>query len=140
MPFTRRMRPLPLSRISITDPFWSRWQTVLIDNTLPAEYDQLKKTGRLENFERVVQGESNTHEGRYFNDSDVYKWLEAAAYALALRPDLTLRKLFDKTVDLVLATQEPTGYINTYFQLNHPDLKFRNLGSLHEMYCGGHLI
>jgi DUF1680 family protein len=94
----------------------------------------------LGNLRRVANKEAGTHTGRYFNDSDVYKWIEAAAYGLALHPNDQVRGQLETAISVVIAAQEPDGYINSFFQLNHPDLKFKNLNSLHEMYCGGHLI
>lgn len=137
------MRGLPLRNIRLTDPFWSRWQKTLVEKTLPSEFEQIVETGRLANFTRVAAGESGGFEGYYFNDSDTYKWLEACAYALAARPDLDasrVRTQMEEAISAIQSAQEPSGYINTFFQLNHPGLKWRNLNSLHEMYCGGHLI
>jgi hypothetical protein len=134
------MRPLPLSQIRLTDPFWSRWQRVLVQKTLPAQYEQTVKTGRLTNFRRAAGLEEGSFEGLWFNDSDVYKWIEACAYALSVNDDTTVRTQMNEGIEAVVAAQQPDGYINTFFQLKHPDLKWRNLNTMHEMYCGGHLI
>ena len=133
------MRGLPLAQIRLTDPFWARYQRVLLDTTLPHEYDQLAQTGRLANFERAAKGEGS-FEGLWFNDSDVYKFVEACAYALVGGESPTVRGQMDECVRLIQAAQEPSGYLNTFFQLGHPELKWRNLNTMHEMYCGGHLI
>lgn len=138
MPFARRMRPLLLSRIRITDPFWSVWQRKLVETTLPHEYANLET--RLENFRRVARGESGGHVGLPFDDSDVTKWAEACAYALAAHPNPALRKMLDEAIDIVVAAQKPDGYLDTYIQLDHPGGEWRNLNALHEMYCAGHLI
>lgn len=140
MDFRRRMSPIPLSSIRLTDRFWSARQAALIDKGLEAQFQQIVSTGRLESFRRVARGESGTHEGKIFNDSDVYKWLEACGYALAIRPNDRLKAHAVECVEAICGAQEPDGYLNTFFQLNHPGLKWRNLGSMHEMYCGGHLI
>lgn len=132
------MRPLPLSKIRIADPFWSRWQQTLVETTLPHEHAHLET--RLENFRRVVRGEKGGHVGLPFDDSDVTKWCEACAYALVAHPSAALRKLLDETVDLVAKVQRADGYLDTYIQLDHPDDAWRNLNALHEMYCAGHLI
>lgn len=139
MPFQRRMRRLPLRDIRMTDRFWSSRQETLRNVTLVAEYRQLESTGRLQNFLNVAAG-SGEFQGLYFNDSDVYKWCEAAAYALALAPSAELSKMLDDVIGLITAAQEPDGYLNTFFQLKHPNLKWRNLVAMHEMYCAGHLI
>lgn len=142
----RRMSALPLRSIRLTDPFWARWQRVLIEETLPTQYEQLEKSGRLANFRRAAKMEEGGHDGGYyFNDSDVYKWAEAVGFALGIAPGLgidgsALKKLLDEATRLIKAAQEPGGYVNTFFQLKFPNLKWRNLGAMHEMYTGGHLI
>ncbi len=136
----RRLRPVALPDLRLTDGFWTRWQLVVADRALPLQFAQLEKTGRLENFRRVTRGDPGGYEGYFFNDSDVYKWLEAAAYAQTRYPSVVLSGLIDEVVGLIVAAQEEDGYLNTYFQLGHPGLKWRNLVSLHEMYCAGHLI
>lgn len=138
MPLARRMRPLPLAKIRIVDVFWSRWQRVLIESTLPHQYAQM--TTRLENFRRVVRGEKGGHAGFIFDDSDVYKWAEACAYALAVEPGAPLKSMLDEAIDLIQAAQREDGYLNTYIQLDHPDSAWTNLNALHEMYCAGHLV
>ena len=138
MPLARRMRPLPLSKIRIVDPFWSRWQRTLVETTLPHEHAQMGT--RLENYRRVARGETGGHVGMVFDDSDVTKWAEACAYALAANPNAPLRRLLDETIDLVASAQRADGYLDTYIQLDHPVDAWRNLNALHEMYCAGHLI
>lgn len=133
------LAPISMKDLRLTDKFWSKWQETVRERTLHAIYDQMSKTGRLENFRRAAAG-SGEHEGYYFNDSDVYKWLEACAYALAKAPDQPLRAKVAETIHLISSAQEPTGYLNTYFQLKHPNLKWRNVVAMHEMYCIGHLI
>jgi uncharacterized protein len=134
------MRSLSLGQIRLTDPFWSHWQRVLVESTLPAQFDQIVATGRLENFLRAGRGERGGHQGRFYNDSDVYKWVEACAYALAVCPDAELRRRMEEVIGAIVGAQEEDGYLNTFFQLEHPHLKYRNLNTMHELYCGGHLI
>ena len=134
------MRSLPLSEIKITDKFWSRWQQTLIDVTLPTQYQQLLETGRLANFERAAGKKDGDFEGLWFNDSDAYKFAEACAYALAIRDDAQVRECFNSVVTLIEGAQQSDGYLNTFFQVRHPNYKWRNLNMMHEMYCGGHLI
>jgi len=151
MAFARRMRSLSPQQIRLQDPFWNRYQKVLVETTLPTQFEQLEKTNRLENFRRAakkLQGDAEPghFEGIYFNDSDVYKFIEACAYAIAGGEHLTaeagakLRGMLAESTELVLAAQEPDGYLNTFFTLEHPTMHWRNLGTMHEMYCAGHMI
>ena len=133
-------RPLPLGGVKITDPFWSYWQNTVIDHSLPQQWQMCEETGRIENFRRVVRGELDGHEGMYYNDSDVYKWMEAAAYALRIRPDSPTAPQLKEAIDLIGQAQHESGYINTYHQLGRMDEQYKSLVCKHEMYCGGHLI
>jgi uncharacterized protein len=140
MTFRRRMRSVPLPHVRLNDRFWSHWQRVLVDEMLPGQFRQIVETGRLANFMRAAGREEGRHQGYYYNDSDVYKWLEACAYGLLHHPSGALEVQVEEVLDAVLSAQAPDGYLNSFFQLEHPHLKLRNLSAMHEMYCGGHLI
>ncbi len=132
------MRPLPLARIRIVDPFWSRWQRTLVETTLPHEWREMET--RKENLRRVARGETGGHVGFVFDDSDIAKWAEACAYTLAIHPDERLKAMLDEAIGLLEGAQRPDGYVDSYIQLDHPEDAWRNLNALHEMYCAGHLI
>lgn len=135
------MEPFPFSHVTIDDAFWAPWFARLSTVTLPAQFDQIAvHTGRLANFQRVAAGESGGHQGRYYDDSDVYKWCEACAYALAHHRSEPLIQQLNTVIQAIASAQDEEGYLVTFFQLMHPDLKFRNLSYMHEMYCMGHLM
>ncbi|MRS03830.1 glycoside hydrolase family 127 protein, partial [bacterium] len=73
-------------------------------------------------------------------DSDLYKWLEAVSYCLAVEIDPRLNDLCEQVIDLIGAAQQSDGYINTYFTVVAPDKRWTNLMEGHELYCAGHLI
>src|SRR5438874_7318676 len=75
-----------------------------------------------------------------FWDSDVAKWLEAASYSLATHPDAALEAQVDEVIRLIVAAQQPDGYLNTYFTVVDPEHRWKNLRDWHELYCAGHLI
>ena len=93
----------------------------------------------LENF-RIAAGEK---EGRFygwcFQDTDVAKWLEAAAYSLMSQPDEALEARADAVIDLIGRAQQPDGYLNTYYSITMPDKRFTNLRDDHELYTCGHM-
>ena len=107
---------------------------------LARQFEQCEVTGRLRNFERAAGRLEGKFEGRYYNDSDVYKWLEAASYALGRAPSAELQGCMDRVIDLIRAAQRPDGYINTYFSGSQASWRYRNLTDEHELYCMGHLI
>lgn len=94
---------------------------------------------------KVVAGElDDEFRGMVFQDSDVYKWLEEAAYALAYHPDPELKALCDRTVNLIARAQQPDGYLDTPYQVksgvwaDRP--RFSLIQQSHEMYVMGHYI
>lgn len=135
--------PLDITDVSIDDEFWNERRAVNRTQTLEFEYEQLVETGRIENFEQAAdpgnEGEGGFN-GRFFNDSDVYKWIEAVSYVLSSVDDEDLRRRLDEVVEIVAAAQEDDGYLNTYFTLEEPEKKWTNLGMMHELYCAGHLF
>ena len=119
-----------------------------IDTTVPDDPagNQLadNKSHAVANL-KVVAGElDDEFHGMVFQDSDVYKWLEEAAYALAYHPDPELKALCDRTVDLIARAQQPDGYLDTPYQIksgvwaDRP--RFSLIQQSHEMYVMGHYI
>ena len=78
--------------------------------------------------------------GIYFNDSDVYKWIEAAAYSLASDADPALDRQLDDIIELIGAAQGHDGYLNTYFMFENEAKRWTDLPNMHELYLGGHMI
>ncbi|MDE6566854.1 MAG: glycoside hydrolase family 127 protein [Lachnospiraceae bacterium] len=78
--------------------------------------------------------------GFVFQDSDLYKWIEAVAYSLIRYPDADQEKQADDAIDLICAAQQEDGYLDTYYILNGKNKIFSNLRDHHELYCFGHLV
>ncbi|SDK54135.1 glycoside hydrolase family 127 protein [Natronorubrum texcoconense] len=142
----RHARSVPLADVTIDDEFWNSRLERNREVSLEYQYDHLETTGCLENFRRaatVLNGRADDRggfQGIWFADSDAYKWLEAASYVLARRDEPELRRRVDEVIDLVAAAQDDDGYLNTYFVLEEPGKRWTNLNTMHELYCGGHLI
>ena len=126
--------------VRVDDSFWSPRIETNREVTIEYQYDQLEESGTLENFRRAAAGQSGEFNGMWFQDSDAYKWLEAASYVLATENDPDLKERVDEVVDLVAAAQDDDGYLNTYFTLVEPDGRWTNLHMMHELYCAGHLV
>ncbi len=109
----------------MTDRFWGMRLDTLADVTVPTQHDRLLETDRLDNFRRAAKGETGGFKGYRFNDSDVYKWIEACAYSLMARPNEANRKLMDQAVELIASAQMPDGYLNTYIQIEKPGMQWR---------------
>lgn len=134
------IRPLSLSQVKSIEGFWGRYLDEFSAKGILSQWDQILATGRIENFMRVARGESNTHEGLRFNDSDVYKWLEGAIYIQKLRPNPKIAEVIETAIKAIESAQAEDGYLFTLVQLNKPTYKWRNLVNMHEMYCLGHLF
>lgn len=134
------LHTVPLDSVSLAEGFWLNWQRTNRSVGLRHGYRQLEAHGNFHNL-RLAAG---TAEGEYrtpvFMDSDVYKWLEAVAFALATEPDAELRQMAESAIDFVEAAQEPDGYINSYWQVVEPERRWADLDHGHELYCAGHLI
>lgn len=135
-----KLEPVPMTQVHVRDAFWSPRIETVCTKTLPLCLDWCEKTGRVSNFAKAAGLEKGAFVGKYFNDSDLYKVLEGAAYVLALRPDKDLAARVDRIIDVIAAAQQPDGYLNTYFTLVTPDRKWTDLSVMHELYCAGHLI
>lgn len=127
--------------VVIRDPFWSPRLDSLWTATSRVLVWQIEHSpGRLDNFERVDRLKPGKHLGWFFNDSDVYKTLEALSYLLYQHPrDTLLLHHVQRWIALIRRAQMPDGYIDTYFQLGGIQGRWTDMGK-HEMYCMGHLI
>ncbi|MFN3652647.1 MAG: glycoside hydrolase family 127 protein [Armatimonadota bacterium] len=135
-----RLRGVPLANVRLTDSFWEPRRRRNQEVTLPSQYHRCEETGRIDNFRRAAGKKGGEFQGRYYNDSDVYKWVEAVAYALAAGPDPELERRVDLVIGEMADAQEPDGYLNTHFTHEKHDLRWTNLRDWHELYCAGHLI
>lgn len=135
-----KMEPVNFSQVEIQDNFWKPVMNKVSTVTIPVCIDQTEvKTPRIRNFEKVAAKKGEKHEGIYFDDSDVYKALEAIAYSLKNHPDAALEKKADEWIDKIAAAQQPDGYLNTYFTLSGIENRWTDMEK-HEDYCAGHLI
>ncbi len=135
-----RLRPVPLTAVTLADGFWAPRRSINREVTLPSQYRQLEATGRIDNFRRAAGKVDIPFQGRYYNDSDVYKWLEAAAWTLATDADPALARMADAVIAVIAGAQQPDGYLNTYFTDDRAAERWTNLRDMHELYCAGHLI
>ena len=141
------IRGIPLRQIRVTDRFWAPRQRLITDVTIPYmekilldEAPEAGESHAVRNFRMAAGEESGDFRGMVFQDSDVAKWLEAAAYSLALKPDEGLSRRVDEMVALIARCQWDDGYLNTYFTVREPENRWKNLLECHELYCAGHLL
>ena len=130
---------VPLKQVRIGGGFWGRLMDVNRRVTLPIQYKQCKETGRIDAF-KLDWKVGQPNEPHIFWDSDVGKWIEAAAFSLATHPDADLEQCVDGVIELIVKAQQSDGYLNTHFTAVAPQRRWINLRNWHELYCAGHLI
>ena len=132
------MRPISYHDVEITGGFWQNMQRRNREATMPAVLARFEETGRMVAF----RCEKTWPEGKkphFYWDSDVAKWLEAAAYILQKQPNPVLEQAAEKIISLIEQNQGADGYFNIYFTTVEPEMRWRNR-DWHELYCAGHLI
>lgn len=138
---------ISLQNITISDDFWNKYVKLVKEVIIPYQWDILndkiegvETSHCISNF-KIAAGEAEGEfQGAVFQDTDVAKWLEAVGFALSFGRDEKLEKLADETIDLIGKAQQPDGYLNTYFTIKAPDLRWTNLMEGHELYTAGHMI
>ncbi|HET9056968.1 MAG TPA: beta-L-arabinofuranosidase domain-containing protein, partial [Chitinophagaceae bacterium] len=132
--------PVNFSKVAITDAFWKPKLQLVATQTLKACIYQTEiNTPRIRNFLKIANKTGEKHEGIYYDDSDVYKALEAIGYSLKTNRDSSIENTADRWIDVIAAAQMPDGYLNTYFQLKDISKRWTDIEK-HEDYCAGHLI
>lgn len=131
------MKTIPFSAVKLGG-FWGRRLEINRTATIPTVYDRFTDTGRFEAFRLNWKEGSDLPKPHFFWDSDIAKWIEAAAYSLALHPDKELERIIDDTVELIEKNQQEDGYFNIYFTVVEPGKRF-TIRDYHELYCAGHL-
>lgn len=135
------------NRVEIIDPFWGERIKYMCETIIPYQYEVLNDqveglpaSHAIENF-RIAAGLSQEkYQGMLFQDSDVGKWIEAAAYSLTVEDNPKLEEKIDGIVSLLRQAQAEDGYLNSYYTCVRSDEKLTNIAHGHEMYCTGHLI
>ncbi len=141
--------PVPFTSVKVEDTFWKQHLDANRKVTIPLAFSKCEETGRYTNFIRAAHP-SDTYkvEGYPFDDTDVYKVIEGAAYSLQTYPNKRLEHYIDSVLVIVGKAQEPDGYLYTARTMNpkHPHewsgdrrwVKEEDLS--HELYDLGHMI
>jgi DUF1680 family protein len=114
--------PVDFTRVKLQDGFWKSWVETVHDATIPFAFQKCEETGRINNFIFAGGIKEGKFQGNFgFNDSDVYKIMEGAAYALLIEDDPELAAYLDTLVYYVSEAQEEDGYLYTAWSLNAND-------------------
>jgi DUF1680 family protein len=133
------LRPLAIGQVTIDAGLWRRTADVNRSAAIPEGLAQLEKAGNLRNLE-IAAGEAEGEAiGPIFADSDVHKWLEAAAWEYAREPDQRLLDDQLRVTALLAAAQADDGYLDSVPMLRNVP-RYSDLPWSHELYCAGHLF
>ncbi|GIH25295.1 hypothetical protein Aph01nite_36050 [Acrocarpospora phusangensis] len=123
LPSSGILTPLGLDAVRPEPGFWGDRIALNREVTIAHCQEWMEREGWIGNF----RGE-RPRRGREFSDSEIYKLLEAMAWAdHPALPELAAT---------VARAQEPDGYLNTRW----PDNRYTDFEWGHELYCYGHLI
>jgi DUF1680 family protein len=147
------VKPVPFTAVHFTDAFWAPRLEVNRAVTVPFALQKCEETKRVYHFERaaaVLRGETlqdKTPPGYPFDDSDLFKAMEGAAFALTVQKDPKLEAYLDELIAKIAAAQEKDGYLYTTRTIDpvtpHPwagkqRWELEKIDS-HELYNLGHL-
>ena len=137
-----KLRNVPVHAVTITQGFWQARREINVNSSIPSMEKLLEANGRMNNFLRLVGKSDARQTGPVYSDSDVYKWLEAVGFALQSGDIPELHAQADKIIKEVVAVQEPSGYLNTYYvgdrTKDRMQPEVQRWG--HELYNLGHMI
>lgn len=135
------VRPIAFSSVHVKDQFWTPRLETNRTVTIPCAFEKCVETGRIMNFEKAAGLVAGEHEGFYFNDSDLYKVMEAAAYSLQVHPDRMIRLYLDQLIRIIAGAQWEDGYLFTFYSVpdRQPEKLWTDMQNKHELYCAGHM-
>ena len=137
-----KLRNVPVHAVTITSGFWQARREINVNSSIPSMEKLLEANGRMNNYLRLVGKNDARQTGPVYSDSDVYKWLEAVGFALQSGDVPELHAQADKIIKEVVAVEEPSGYLNTYYAgdrtKDRMQPEVQRWG--HELYNLGHMI
>lgn len=137
-----KLHNVPVRAVTINEGFWAKRRATNVQSSIPSMHDELIAHGRMNNFLRLKGRSQEPQKGPVYSDSDIYKWTEAVGFALQSGDIPALRQTTDAMVRDVVAVQEPSGYLDTYYQGDRAKERMTVPTQMrgHEMYCLGHML
>jgi DUF1680 family protein len=138
---------VPLTSVRLTDRFWAPRGETNRTVTIPHIMRQNQLTGRVDNFLKAARRKTGAYQGQRYNDTDIYKIIEAASWSLMASRDPALEAKLDELIVIVAAAQEPDGYLYTPRTVDPANPapgagpeRWSWLHTSHELYDQGHMI
>ncbi|ASU35660.1 glycoside hydrolase family 127 protein [Mucilaginibacter xinganensis] len=142
------IQPVPFTQVHVNDGFWQPKMEVNANVTIPYVLAQCKANGRVDNFLRAAKMEPGDKLSEFpFDDTDIYKVIEGASYAMQVKSNPKLDRYIDTLIGIMAKAQEPDGYLYTFRTVNAKkphewigEKRWQNEEVLsHELYNAGHL-
>lgn len=137
----------PLGAVMLTQGFWKDKQHLICRETVPHLWAALNDrvegaphSGAIHNLKLAAGTEQGKFVGLVSQDSDLFKWMEAASYTLCLEENSEIRQALEDMVDLLEQAQRADGYLNAFYQLYFPNEPWAYLKESCQLYCAGHMI
>ncbi len=139
-----KLKSVPVQAVTIETGFWSKRRQTNVASSIPSMRQELLEHGRMDNFLRLAGQSQAPQRGPVYSDSDIYKWVESVGFALQQQPlpAPELRSQTDAMIREVVAVQEPSGYLNTYYvgDKKSDRMQWKTQTTGHELYNIGHLL
>ena len=142
--------PVQFTQVKVKEnSFWGERIKANREVTIPLAFSKCETEGRIENFVKAANPSCEYKVGGFsFDDTDVYKTIEGASYAMQTKSDKRLSKYIDSVLTIVSKAQEPDGYLFTSRTMN-PEKPHNWAGAerwckvedlSHEFYNLGHML
>lgn len=141
------IKDINFTQVHLTDNFWLPRIEINRTATIPASFERCENTGRVKNFVMAAEKKGKFCTVYPFDDTDIYKTIEGAAFSLATHPDKKLDAYVDSLIVIIRNAQEPDGYLYTARTIDPVNVgswvgkerweKERELS--HELYNAGHM-
>lgn len=142
------IQPVAFTHVHVNDKFWAPKMEVNARVSIPYTLQKCEENGRMDNFLIAAHEIQDEKLSQFpFDDTDVYKVIEGASYAMQVKKDPKLEHYIDSLINLIGRAQEKDGYLYTFRTANSKK-PHEWLGSKrwekeeelsHELYNSGHL-
>ena len=132
------LEKVSFQEVTISDNFWR--PKIEINRVAGIRHALQQASQSIEYFDIAAGISDAEHKGNLATDSDVYKIIQGAAYALYHTPDPELEAIIDSLIDRIVAAQQADGYLFTYWIVYDLSQRWTDLERKHELYCAGHMF
>ncbi|ETZ24795.1 glycoside hydrolase family 127 protein [Pedobacter sp. V48] len=142
------IQPVAFTHVHVNDQFWAPKMQVNAAVTIPYTLQKCEENGRIDNFLMAAHEMEGKLSQFTFDDTDVYKVIEGASYAMQVKKDPALEHYIDSLITIIGKAQEKDGYLFTFRTANakkpHEWIGTKRWEKeeelSHELYNSGHLF